>query len=168
MVRRLIPALAALAVFAAAVPAAAQAEELSGTLAFQAKGQKQAAPCANGFQLCGPVSVSPVGTADFGWTPVGLTGEDGNCLFADEIAVFAFSPDDVLVLDISAHPCFPGGSSTAPGSLKSFGNPVNDTGTWTVSDESTGIFAGATGSGTDTLHWAGAKAFFTFTGTVDY
>jgi hypothetical protein len=50
----------------------------------------------------------------------------------------------------------------------SWGNPVVDTGTWTVSSESTGIFADATGSGTYSLKGAGGKAFFTFTGSVTY
>src|SRR4051812_32532329 len=101
MIRRLVPVIAALAVLATALPAAAQAEELSGTLAFAVKTQRPAEPCANGFVLCGQVTIPDVGTADFGWTPVAITGEEGSCLFTDEIASFALSPEDVLVLDIT-------------------------------------------------------------------
>ena len=60
---------------------------------------------------------------------------------------------------------FPGNSQDAPGSMKSFGNPFAENGTWEVID-ATGSLTGTTGSGTVTAMGDGNTLQFWFSGTV--
>lgn len=61
--------------------------------------------------------------------------------------------------------CFPGQSTLAPGALRSFGNPFTLTASWTVAG-GTGIFAGASGSGSAKTQNAGDGGTTTLLGTI--
>ena len=60
---------------------------------------------------------------------------------------------------------FPGNSTNAPGSLKSWGNPFTYTATWEVVD-GTGRFAGADGAGTSVMRGSGAVLRAALSGTI--
>jgi hypothetical protein len=61
--------------------------------------------------------------------------------------------------------CTPGASRGAPGSSVSFGNPAKWSGSWVV-DSGTGIFEGATGSGTLTVSEGGDTLMIQYQGTL--
>ena len=61
----------------------------------------------------------------------------------------------------------PGGSADAPGQVVAYGNPESELRSWVaVPGLSTGIFAGATGSGTQFVHVAGDVLILDITGTL--
>jgi len=72
-----------------------------------------------------------------------------------------------LVLAEAGSVCFPGKSFFTPGAASghSYGNPVVLELTWTVSG-GTGVFAGASGSGTDSFRNAGDSGHADLTGTL--
>jgi hypothetical protein len=70
-----------------------------------------------------------------------------------------------LVLTETGTICFPGQSTLAPGSLKSFGNPFTIEATFTI-DRGTGVFKGASGSGTDQVRTAGDAGSSALSGTI--
>ena len=62
--------------------------------------------------------------------------------------------------------CWPGKSHDTPGSLHSFGNPTRIDATYEVTD-GTGVFEGASGSGSATLRTAGAQNQLALSGVLD-
>jgi hypothetical protein len=63
--------------------------------------------------------------------------------------------------------CTPGSSGDSPGNqLHSFGNPFSIEGTWVVLS-GTGVFAGATGGGTNSARGAGDVIIDTYAGTIE-
>jgi hypothetical protein len=117
--------------------------------------------------LCGAGTVAGYGAAtsvfditDF--APIG----DTNCADLSAVRTITLVSDNsTLELDEVGTVCFPGNSSFAPGAQKSFGNPGMIETTFTVSD-GTGVFEGATGSGTDTDMPAGDAGHASLSGTL--
>jgi len=76
--------------------------------------------------------------------------DDTNCGDVSAVRTITLVSDgSTLELTEVGTACFPGKSPFAPGAQKSFGNPGTIRTTFTVTG-GTGVFAGATGSGTDT------------------
>jgi hypothetical protein len=61
--------------------------------------------------------------------------------------------------------CFPGSSFFAPGAQKSFGNPGEFEGTYTIK-RGTGVFKGAKGTGSSSFVAAGDSGHSTLSGTI--
>ena len=80
----------------------------------------------------------------------------------------ASDPASTLVIQLtSISGGTPGGSADAPGQEHSYGHPESELRSWTVvSAASTGIFAGATGAGTQFVHVAGDVLILDLTGSV--
>ena len=80
----------------------------------------------------------------------------------------ASDPTSTLVVQLtSLSDGSPGQSTDAPGQLVSYGNPQYELRSWeAVPELSTGIFAGATGSGTQFVHAAGDVLIFDMDGTL--
>ena len=80
----------------------------------------------------------------------------------------ASDPASTLVIQLtSISGGTPGGSADAPGQEHSYGQPESELRSWTVvSGASTGMFAGATGAGTQFVHVAGDVLMLDLTGSV--
>jgi hypothetical protein len=143
-----------------ASPAAAQAFSAS----FDARVKKHDTPsCDATFCLAtGTTSLGPAALAVdlVSFVPTGRSTAD----VASE-AVITLADGSTLTLEQTGVVRFPGNSTNAPGSLKSFGNPFTYTAAWRVAG-GTGRFAGAAGSGTSTLSGSGAVQRATFSGTI--
>jgi hypothetical protein len=134
------------------------------TLSSHLGKQKQAQQC--GLVACGTTTLPGFGTADFTIIPV--IGQDvargcgpaGAIIFLD-----LTSGGGRLVVEADGQVCYPGNSHSAPGVLKSFGNPLRFSGTYAITG-GTGVFEGASGSGTATLKAAGAVIDARATGTL--
>jgi len=117
--------------------------------------------------LCGTGTVAGYGAAmstfditDF--APIG----DTNCADLSAVRTITLASDgSTLELDEVGTVCFPGNSSFAPGAQKSFGNPGKIETTFAVSGGS-GVFDGATGSGTDSDMPAGDSGHASLSGTL--
>lgn len=124
-------------------------------------------PCANGDFICGTATTN-YGDATWTFNPTSETPPPPGASCGAYAATVTFALGDArsstMVLDDNGTICPPPGNSlSAPGSLKSYGNPFDLTGTWTV-ETATGEFGSiAVGTkGTDTLHVAGALASGTY------
>jgi hypothetical protein len=142
----------------------------ASTSAFDASfketfGRAHSKPCEH--FLCGTGTVAGYGAAtsvfditDF--APIG----DTNCADLSAVRTITLVSDgSTLDMDEVGTVCFPGSSSFAPGTQKSFGNPGTIRTTFTVSG-GTGVFEGATGSGTDTDRPAGDEGHASLSGTL--
>ena len=142
----------------------------TSTSAFDASfketfGRAQSKPCEH--FLCGTGTVAGYGAATsvFDITDFAPIGET-NCADLSAIRTITLVSDgSTLELDEVGTVCFPGSSSFAPGAQKSFGNPGKIQTTFTVTD-GTGVFEGATGSGTDTDMPAGDAGHASLSGTL--
>jgi hypothetical protein len=143
------------------------------TVAFEAKfnegfGRATAHPCpaSETFSFCGEGTVAGFGHATTFSELVSFSGTDetgcGEAVFERTIT---FDDGSTLVLLETGTVCFPGESSTAPGSLKSFGNPFTFEGTFEVVG-GTETFKGATGTGTVVTRSAGDTGTSTLSGTL--
>ena len=143
------------------------------TVAFEAKfnegfGRATAHPCppSETFSFCGEGTVAGFGRATTFSELVSFSGTDetgcGEAVFERTIT---FDDGSTLVLLETGTVCFPGESSTAPGSLKSFGNPFTFEGTFEVIG-GTETFKGATGTGTVVTRSAGDTGTSTLSGTL--
>jgi hypothetical protein len=123
--------------------------------------------CPSVLFFCGSGTVEGFGAADYLLVPTAAPVPLPNgCVSVDaQTTVTLEDGSGSLTLSVEGSACFPGKSHEAPGSLKSFGNPFTATGTFEVTD-GTGVFAGATGSGTATLKGAGAHNSVDATGTL--
>jgi hypothetical protein len=126
--------------------------------------KKQAEEC--GIVLCGTTTLPGFGTADYTLIAVADPTPTRGCEPATAFVTFDLrSTHDLLTVEVDGQVCYPGNSNVAPGALKSFGNPLRATGTFTITG-GTGVFEGATGSGTATLFAAGARVNIKATGTL--
>ena len=126
--------------------------------------QKQAQQC--GLFLCGTTTLPGFGEAFWTLIPIADPTPTRGCEPAQAFVRFELlSTGDQLSVNVDGQVCYPGNSNRAPGSLKSFGNPLRATGTFTISG-GTGVFDGASGSGTATLFSAGARVRISATGTL--
>ena len=117
--------------------------------------------------LCGTGTVAGYGaaTSTFDITDFAPIG-DTNCADLGAVRTITLVSDgSTLELDEAGTVCFPGNSASAPGAQKSFGNPGAIETTFTVSG-GTGVFDGATGSGTDTDMPAGDSGHASLSGTL--
>lgn len=144
------PAVIALA-FAA--PAVAQSTTIEGSF-DRGLIRPDAAACAG--VLCGTGSLEPFGDASLVYLPVTFEQISRSCAEVTASLEMTLSASgDTLNLATESTACFRGNSPNTPGSQKSWGNPVTDTGRWTV-ESGTGVFQGATGEGTFVFRAAGA------------
>jgi hypothetical protein len=165
MQRRVLLAAALLALVA--VPAAA-AQTVSLEASFKESfGRADAHPCPLAF-ACGRGEVEGFGAATSTFEILSFENLDPETSCGDATIRYTItltSGAGTLVLTETGVACFPGKSPLAPGSLKSFGNPSTLTATWTVTG-GTGVFAGASGSGSSTAHFAGDAGQSTLSGTI--
>jgi hypothetical protein len=143
------------------------------TVSFEAKFQEgfgrataRSCPASETFSFCGEGTVAGFGHATTFSELVSFSGTDetgcGEAVFQRTITL---DDGSTLVLLETGTVCFPGESSTAPGSLKSFGNPFTFEGTFEVI-RGTGTFKGATGTGTVVTRAAGDTGTSTLSGTL--
>lgn len=95
----------------------------------------------------------------------GIDPETGCATLTGE-RVITLADGSTLTLLETGTLCTPGTSGSAPGGLKSFGNPLSLALTFTVLS-GTGVFEGLTGSGTTTSQLAGESGHTTLSGTLD-
>jgi hypothetical protein len=130
--------------------------------------QRNAPPCPGGtLDFCGTGTVSGFGPASYELQGTGITPiPNSQCLAVTAVVTITLADQSgSFAADATATVCFPGNSHTAPGHLKSLGNPFKATGSFVITG-GTGVFAGATGSGTATLSGAGAQTALDATGTI--
>jgi|tagenome__1003787_1003787.scaffolds.fasta_scaffold20606308_2 hypothetical protein len=113
-------------------------------------------PCANGAFFCGTADIAGNGSAAWSFSLTSLT-QQGQCASYTATVTFELADASTLVLDETGTACGPGGSNLSNASAHSFGHPADINGNWTV-HSSDGRFTAMTGSGTDTLHAAGAHS----------
>ena len=117
--------------------------------------------------LCASGSVSGYGDASVTLDLAGAPVTSGRCESAPvTVTITLTDGSGTLTLAGPATACFPGRSGDAPGALKSFGNPFRGTAELSVT-QGTGVFAGASGTLSATLHSAGAHLAAQLTGTLD-
>jgi hypothetical protein len=150
----LAPAVIALTL-ALAPAAAAQSVNIEGS--FKGGTIRPEAPSCAGV-LCSTGSLEPFGTASVVYSPITFEQVSQSCFDVTAVLQITLTEGgDRLDLATDSTACFPGNSPNTPGSARSWGNPVTDTGTWIVAS-GTGIFAGATGEGTFSARTAGAES----------
>jgi hypothetical protein len=166
--------LATLAVVTASVFVAAPGATAQ-TTTFQASfkegfGRATAHPClaAPGeLLLCGTGTVVGFGEATSRTELVSFENFDPETSCADIELRRTITLEDgsTLILLESGVICWPGNSTNAPGAMKSFGNPFQFEGTFTIVG-GTGVFEGATGTGTSEIRTAGDAGHSTLSGTI--
>lgn len=83
-------------------------------------------------------------------------------------ATIALQDGSTLLLDEAGTYCLPGGSHFAPGNFfLSYGNPLEIDATHTVVGGS-GVFSGASGAGTNSIHQAGDTQMAIYWGTLSF
>lgn len=145
---------------------AAQAQTQPFSASFKGKQRKKDPPCATGV-LCGSGSISGFGDASYSALPVSLGPLVGSCQALTALVFIDLSNGQgSLTLSADGEVCYPGKSHDSPGSLHSFGNPARIDATYEVTD-GTGVFEGASGSGSATLRTAGAQNQLSLSGVLD-
>jgi hypothetical protein len=143
------------------------------TVSFEAKfnetfGRATAHQCppTETFSFCGEGTVAGFGRATTLSELQSFSGlDESGCGEAVFRRTITFEDGSTLVLLESGTVCFPGESASAPGSLKSFGNPFTFEGNFEVI-RGTGTFKGATGTGTVVTRSAGDTGSSTLSGTL--
>jgi hypothetical protein len=128
-------------------------------------GRAASKPCEH--FLCGTGTVQGFGAATSEYDITGFEPIEGtSCADLTAVRVITLVGDgSTLMLDEEGVVCFPGASNSTPGSLVSFGNPGRFEGTFDVGG-GTGVFAGASGSGTSLFRAAGDSGHATLDGTI--
>jgi hypothetical protein len=167
---RRITLLAALGVVALLV--IAPLAEAQTTQSFEAHfknvQQRNAPPCPGGIlDFCGAGTVSGFGPASYELQPTGVTPvPSSGCLAVTAVVTITLADQSgSFTADATATVCFPGNSQNTAKSANSFGNPFKAEGSFVITG-GTGVFAGATGSGTATFRGAGAITMLDVTGTI--
>lgn len=158
--------LATLGSFAAAVPASAQTVEFDASVRASF-GIRNSIDCPPDLD-CGTARIDGFGkaTRTLGITGV-APGVPAGCDTVTAIEHMILDSDgSILDLAVRAALCYPGASSSAPGQQgRSQGNPFQGTGTFEVIG-GTGVFAGASGSGTLTAIGAGDAIVIDYSGAL--
>jgi hypothetical protein len=164
--RRWVLLATALLALCAVSTAAAQTVSLEASF-HERFGRAVAHPCSPPAFLCGSGAVEGFGPATSTFEILSFTNLDPETACADTIIRYTItlSSGGTLVLTETGVVCFPGNSTFAPGASKSFGNPFRLTATWTVTG-GTGVFAGASGSGSAETRGAGEAGHATLSGTI--
>lgn len=93
--------------------------------------------------------------------------EDSSCLAHTRIeSIDLLDGGGSLVIESTGTFCRPGGSGDSHASSSSYGSPGQWILSFTVSAESTGIFSGATGGGTESMHASGGIGVWHLTGQL--
>ena len=150
---------------AAAVPISAQFTQHFGRGEGASTG-----PCAIAF--CGRGQVVGYGQAELTLVATGAVPTTANgCGFALAVtgpATIELPDGSTLLLDETGTYCLPGDSTTAPGNFfHSYGNPWAIDATYVVIGGS-GVFAGATGTGVNTIRQGGDAQISVYTGTLSF
>jgi hypothetical protein len=119
--------------------------------------------------ICDTGSIAGVGKITQDFTLESFEEVDG-CFQTTGTVVWTLiaDPDSTFMTREVYIECTPGGSAEAPGSARSFGNPFQGEGTWTIlSGSGTGVFTGISGSGTLTSRAGGDAYTIRYAGTVD-
>ena len=158
----LFAALAVGVLMATAGTAAAQTADVSA----QVKGhQQRPVGCPDSANLCGDTVIDGFGSAQYRFflTSFELTSE--SCGHFTGTTTFTLQNGSRLTLSEFGEACGTGHSFFKGGEM-SYGNPRYRSGSWVV-ESATGQFAGMTGSGTSTAHFAGAHLSATYTGILE-
>jgi hypothetical protein len=162
-------AVAAAALIAFATPTPAQTtisfdalfqEEFEGASPFQ--------PCpTGGTDPCAPGHIRDFGKATVTYEFDSEVGPVDSCVqVIFDATMTLLDGSGTLVIEEVDTFCTPGNSTNAPGNqLHSFGNPFSAEGTWVVTGGD-GVFAGATGSGTNTSKSGGDVIVDKYAGTI--
>jgi hypothetical protein len=156
-------------VFVAAPGALAQTTTLQASFK-ESFGRARAHPCPAGadeFLLCGTGTVAGFGEATSVTELVSIGDIDPETNCADVVWRRTITLEDgsTLTLIESGVVCFPGESVNSSSAGHSFGNPFRFEGTFTIVG-GTGIFAGATGTGTSRIRTAGDQGHSRLSGTI--
>jgi hypothetical protein len=144
------------------------------TQAFEARfnegfGRATAHPCPTTelFSFCGTGTITGFGDATSLTEVVSFENLDPETACADVVLrrTITLADGSSLVLMETGTVCFPGKSSLAPGTAKSFGNPFRIEATFTIVS-GTGAFEGAQGSGTDVIMAAGDTGHSELSGLI--
>jgi hypothetical protein len=148
-----------------AIPAAASTTEPFHAEFKETFGRAASKPCDH--FLCGTGTVEGYGKATSAFDLNDFQPIEGStCGAFTAVRVITLVADDsTLTLDETGQVCFPGNSSLAPGTEVSNGLPALIDGLFVISD-GTGVFAGATGAGTDHDRNAGDQGHATLDGTI--
>ena len=155
---------------AGALAATAAPASASTTSTFQATFQRHfgasVAPLPCDADICGTGTVAGYGAATESVTITSYRRIPGtDCFEATATATITLSDGSTLTYEASATRCPVGNSGEAPGSDVSYGNPWSAIGTFTITGGS-GVFAGASGSGTVIDYFAGDVEVAELTGTI--
>ena len=117
--------------------------------------------------LCGTGTVEGYGGATSAYDLIDFVPIEGtNCGDITAVRVITLDADgSTLTLDETGQVCFPGNSSFAPGTAVSYGLPARIEAEFVISD-GTGVFAGATGEGTDFDRNSGDQGHAILDGTI--
>lgn len=160
--RRLLASMTAIVVIlslAATAAGASNSTAITGSFSIQfPKGHPASnAPCPSGA-FCGVGTLAGYGAAtltilDDTYTEV----ENSSCLEHTRVeSIDLLDGSGSLVIESTGTFCRPGGSGDSHASSSSYGFPGQWTLTFTViAAESTGVFAAATGAGTESMHASG-------------
>jgi hypothetical protein len=151
------------AVVAVALPASAGTSNLTATFQTHLGRGVPALPCDVDFCFTG--TVAGHGTATLRGTVTGDTPIAGTACSRTTYEAVAAVADGSLELHAVGTVCPAGGSSGAPGSSVSYGNPITLSGTFAIVSGS-GVFAGASGNGTFHDVFAGDVQTVTLDGTL--
>jgi hypothetical protein len=164
---RALTATSVAAVCAVLAPGASAQTAFDAVVSGGPQQQAAAGTCPAGTYLCDAATIPGFGDARYAFAPLGrfipVSGPlpaappspDTECVrYAARVTFTLLSDGSALNLDETGTVCYPGDSSGAQVGRPSFGNDFDAAGTWTVTAGS-GRFAGARGSGTDTIHSAG-------------
>jgi hypothetical protein len=169
--RHLRPLLFAACAAGLALPASAAAAStsFSGTLLIHLpRTASQPFPCS-GPGICGAGTLHGLGAVQITIDDEQLTEiPNSNCFDAQRTeTITVLDGSGTIVLDSTGTACLPGASANAPDSPNAFGNPATYHLTFTVdAADSTGIYHGATGSGTDHFQFAGSTGVWRLAGTI--
>lgn len=135
-------------------------------------GRATSAPCPEGAFWCGSGTLAgygPVTSAFYLQTPGEYDATSG-CFtgFVGFEQLTLASGEHVLTLEETGTMCYPSpGAGNAPGAARSFGNPTTFVGAYTIfTDFNSGVFVGATGSGTVKVRLAGNTGRGVLTGSL--
>jgi hypothetical protein len=157
-------------VCAAVLAVVAAPASASTTSTFEATFQQHfgrgVAPLPCDVTFCSEGTVAGYGHATGATTIISVRRVPGTyCIEFTATSTITLADGSTLSVDASGTRCPVGGSHDAPGHLVSYGNPITTSGTFTITG-GTGVFAGASGSGTFKASSAGDVEVTELSGTL--
>lgn len=123
------------------------------------------AGCPDGASVCGDAVVDGFGPAQYRFFLTSFEPKSESCGDYTATTTFTLQDGSRLTLDEVGVACGTG-KSFFKGGERAYGSPRYRSGSWQV-QAATGQFAGMTGSGTTTAHFAGAHVRATYSGTLN-